>query len=270
MVWLQSATRRMLGPQQQPAMHQKDIICFHTMVGFLTTTFAMFKQSGFTGTESHFGVGGKWGIDRADGLDGAVWQFQDTDFTADANFRGSWHILSVEFADNAPRLASGIEPMTPAQVSAAVELFADLCLLYDIPPVLVPDTKVGRRGLAYHFQGVPPNLVHDGELWSAAGHECPGPARIHQIKTEIIPKIAAEVKRRKETEKDMQWGDKVKLTATDAKVWGGAYKEGDEVTVGLMVRYPTLARKNEQTLERIEEKVDRLLDADLTPPATKT
>ena len=49
-------------------------------------------------------------------------------------------------------------------------------------------------------------------------------------------------------EDDMQWTDTVKLTATDAKIWGGDYKEGQEVTFGLMVRYPTLARKMEDEL----------------------
>jgi hypothetical protein len=47
---------------------------------------------------------------------------------------------------------------------------------------------------------------------------------------------------------DMQWGDTVKLTETDAKIWGGDHKAGDEVTFGLMVRYPTLARKTEKEL----------------------
>jgi len=49
-------------------------------------------------------------------------------------------------------------------------------------------------------------------------------------------------------EDDMKWGDKIKLTAVDAKVWGSGYKAGDEVTYGLMMRYPTLARKTEKEL----------------------
>lgn len=49
---------------------------------------------------------------------------------------------------------------------------------------------------------------------------------------------------------DMQWTDKIKLTATDCKYWNlgvpageTPYVEGDEVTIGAMLRYPTLARK---------------------------
>jgi hypothetical protein len=49
-------------------------------------------------------------------------------------------------------------------------------------------------------------------------------------------------------EPDVNWDDKIKLTPTDAKIWGGDYKAGDEVTLGLMLRYPTSVRKLEQEL----------------------
>jgi hypothetical protein len=49
-------------------------------------------------------------------------------------------------------------------------------------------------------------------------------------------------------DKDMQWNDKIKLTPNDAKYWGAGYKEGDEVTIGNMLRYPTLLRKVEQEM----------------------
>jgi N-acetylmuramoyl-L-alanine amidase len=59
---------------------------------------------------------------------------------------------------------------------------------------------------------------------------------------------------------DMNWSDKIALTAADARIWGinsdtgKPYKEGDQVTLGLMIRYPTLARK-------LESKVDELTKA---------
>jgi hypothetical protein len=58
-------------------------------------------------------------------------------------------------------------------------------------------------------------------------------------------KQAADKLRNKEKESDVEWTDKIKLTAIDAQIWGGDYKAGDEVTVGLMLRYPTLARRIE-------------------------
>lgn len=56
---------------------------------------------------------------------------------------------------------------------------------------------------------------------------------------------------------EMEWTDKVKLTATDAKVWNEwgkttQYKEGSEVSVGEMLRYPTL-------LKRIDLKLSKFI-----------
>lgn len=164
------------------------------MVGYLTSTLAMFEQGGFTGTESHFGVGGKWGGDKVRELDGVAYQFQDLDYTADANYEGSWHVISIETADNAPQRPEDIEPWTHKQFLKIVEIIVELCKLYDIPPVLIKDTKPGRRGLAYHYQGVPPNLVPGGEKWSKAGHVCPGPVRVKQFIDQVIPEVQARLK----------------------------------------------------------------------------
>jgi hypothetical protein len=263
-VWLSGAVKRPLSAKQtQPPLHHKDIICIHTMVGYLTSTETMFDEGGYTGTESHFGIGGIWGPDKDKGYDGRVEQFQDTDYTADANYKGSWHVISIECADNAPKLPSQIVALTPKQVDSVVNLIVELCRLYDIPPVLIPDTKPTRRGLAYHFQGAPANLVPGGELWTAAGHECPGPVRIKQFKEVIIPRVRAALRPIKPqvVETDMQWNDKIKLTAYEAKVWGSPYKEGDEVSIGLMIQYPTLARRLEKEFLDFKKEVETKLDA---------
>ena len=57
------------------------------------------------------------------------------------------------------------------------------------------------------------------------------------------------LQQRLEDEADMKWNDQIKLTAADAKIWGGPWKAGDKVTVGLMIRYPTLARRAEAELK---------------------
>lgn len=184
------AAKRPLGRQTEPRMTTRDIVCVHTMVGYLHSTDTMFKRDGYGGTESHFGIGGTWGSDRALSLNGVAYQWQDTDFTADANLNGNHRVLSIETADNAPALARDIEPWTPAQVVTLVRIVAALCKRYDIPAQLIPDTKPGRRGLAYHAQGIDPKRVTGGELWSSArGKECPGPARIDQFIHEVIPKV---------------------------------------------------------------------------------
>jgi hypothetical protein len=47
---------------------------------------------------------------------------------------------------------------------------------------------------------------------------------------------------------EMEWGDKITLSATDAKWWGPPYKEGEQVTIGTMLRFPTAVRRTEAEL----------------------
>lgn len=185
-------------------MARHDIVCLHTMVGYLTSTDAMFRRGGWSGTESHFGVGGKWGGDVAKDYDGEVFQWQDTGWRADANLDGNPRIISIETADNAPNLVRDIQPWTPKQLDAIVKIIVWACKTHDIPAVLIPDSKPGRRGIGYHRQGcehssgvgkVPGFLVAGGERWSSSlGKECPGPQRIAQIKAIIIPRVQAALK----------------------------------------------------------------------------
>lgn len=168
-----------LGRQTQPRMRSHDIVCIHTMVGSLDGTESMFKQGGYTGTESHFGTSGS----------GETRQWQDTDYTADANYRGSSTVISIENADHGPEFprwntaGDNVPPFTPAQIEANAQIIAWAHKEHGIPIALIPDTKPGRRGVGYHAQGVPGNgLVPGGVSWSKArGKVCPGRKRIAQI-----------------------------------------------------------------------------------------
>jgi hypothetical protein len=71
---------------------------------------------------------------------------------------------------------------------------------------------------------------------------------IDSMHFEINVTRAQVAQARVKLEAEMEWGDKIKLTATDAKWWGSPYAEGDEVTIGAMLRYPTLARRTEREL----------------------
>jgi hypothetical protein len=206
------ATRNPLsGSQTQPRMRAHDFLCWHTMVGSLAGTRAMFQSKGYGGTESHFGTGGA----------GEIEQWQDLAFTADANYLGNPTVISVENADLGPGFTrwntndgSAVPAFTDAQVRTLIALGVAACLpgthpgsmhtdcphdwacyRVGIPPALVPDTKPGRRGLAYHAMGVPGNgLVPGGVQWSTArGKVCPGARRIAQIREVIVPAIAAAV-----------------------------------------------------------------------------
>jgi N-acetylmuramoyl-L-alanine amidase len=172
-----------------PALMAKyDIVCLHTMVGYLTSTERMFRENGWSGTESHFGVGGPWGDNR----DGEAIQWVDTRYRADANLNGNHRIISIETGDNAPALARQLMPWTERQLDKIVELVAAICTEHNIPPVLIRDSKPGSRGIGWHRLGiehsegvgaVPGYLVRGGERWSnSIGKECPGNARVNQMR----------------------------------------------------------------------------------------
>jgi peptidoglycan hydrolase-like protein with peptidoglycan-binding domain len=206
------ATRAPLSASQtQPRMRAHDVLCWHTMVGSLAGTRAMFQANGYGGTESHFGTGGG----------GELEQWQDIAYTADANYAGNPTVISVENADLGPGFdrwntqdGSAVPAFTAAQVQTLIALGTAAalpgnqpgsmhaqcphdwaCYTQGIPPALVPDTRPGRRGFAYHAQGVPGNgLVAGGVQWSTArGKVCPGARRIAQIRETIVPMISAAV-----------------------------------------------------------------------------
>ena len=191
-----AAVHKPLGPQTEPRMTGHDVVCLHTMVGYLTSTDQYFRCGngvGYAGTESHIGIGGKWGKDGTLGLDGVVQQWQDLMHQADANLDGNSTTISVETGDNTAR---PIQPWTLQQCEAIAEFLEWVCdkathagcpdtwtcHQVGIPLVLIPDTLPGRRGIGYHRQGCDPWRVLGGVRWSASrGKDCPTQARIDQI-----------------------------------------------------------------------------------------
>ncbi len=183
--------------QTQPRMDRWDVVCLHTMAGTFTGTDAMFHQNGFGGTESHFGLAG----------DGRLKQWQDLDHTADANNEGNHRVISIETADKGETFpawsGSDVPAWTPQQLDELVRLVRWLCVRYEIPPTLIPDTRPGRRGIAYHRQGIPgnfgppyPGKTGPGELWTVLprgyGKPCPGDRRIRQTIEIVIPRVRGE------------------------------------------------------------------------------
>lgn len=171
----------------QPRMKAYDIFCLHTMVGTLSGSDGWFRSgngAGYAGAESHFGVG----------PDGTIWQWQDTDFQADANVDGGWHVISSENADMGapfPKWSgSDVPAFTPQQVEANARIAKWLNDTHGIPLDVIPDAKVGRRGIGWHRQGVPGYAVAGAERWSTSrGKVCPGDRRIGQV-----PAISARAK----------------------------------------------------------------------------
>ena len=224
------AEHRPLGTQTEPRMAGHDVVCLHTMVGYLSSTDRYFRSgngAGYQGTESHFGVGGKWGGDAVAGLDGTVWQWQDLAHQADANLGGNPTTISIETADNAAR---PIQPWTPAQVESLAQLVAWLCARTthaDCPPswtchregiplALIPDTLPGRRGIGYHRQGCDPWRVEGGVRWSpSTGKDCPTQARIDQIPAIIARAKAITAAKRPPTPTPPQEDDPMAMTPED-------------------------------------------------------
>jgi len=159
-----------------------DLICVHTMVGTLSGSWSWANQSG--NPYWHFGLGG----------DGTLWQCVDLQYRSAANLDGNHHVIPIETADMGTPFpdwsGSDVPAWTTSQIDKLVELIAWLCMRFQIPAVLVPDTKPQRRGLAYHRQGINPWRVEGGELWSNAnGKVCPGDRRIAQFEDIVIPRV---------------------------------------------------------------------------------
>ncbi len=119
------------------------IMILHTMSGFLWGTDSFFRQNGYGGTESHFGIGGQHD---PTGNDGKVLQWQAINRKADAQFDGNAYATSVETSDG----NKGTIPWSSNQLKAIIELGTWWCKETGNPARLVqhPDEK----GFGYHSQ----------------------------------------------------------------------------------------------------------------------
>jgi peptidoglycan hydrolase-like protein with peptidoglycan-binding domain len=150
----------------EPYIGTPRVLIFHTMSGYLAGTESMFRQGGYNGTESQFGVG----------MDGRVWQWQRIDRQADAQYAGNAYATSVETEDR----AKDNVPWSAVQLDALVKLATWWCRTTRNPARLVP--RPTDRGFGYHRQFT---------VWNHAGHYCPGKVREAQLRSVIIPRVAA-------------------------------------------------------------------------------
>jgi N-acetylmuramoyl-L-alanine amidase len=188
MAWIQApmATPYDLGRSLSTTPLTHDIICAHTMVGTLNGSLAHSSNPGET--YWHFGLDAH----------GRLVQCQDLRYRSAANLNGNWHVIPIETSDRNEGVwptAWEPRPWTQAQIAKIVQLFAWLCVRFDIPPVLIPDSKVGRRGIGYHRQGIDPYRVDGGEKWSnSTGKTCPTDPRVGQLVNLVIPRVAELVR----------------------------------------------------------------------------
>jgi hypothetical protein len=167
-----------------------DIVCVHTMVGTLAGSWNWANGAGRA--YWHFGMAGS----------GETWQCHDLRYRSAANLEGNPYVIPIETADMGSPFGAwsgqcgDVPAWTDAQVDRLIDLIAWLCVRYDIPPTIIPDTRAGRRGLAYHRQGVPssPEWEAGNLKWSSStGKCCPDWRRINQFKTKVVPGVRALV-----------------------------------------------------------------------------
>lgn len=111
--------------------------------------------------------------------DGRVEQYVPTDVRADAQGDANAFAISIE-TESSPEAT---ERWNPRQAAALINLISWCCTTHDIPRRLMKSPI--DAGLAWHVQfGAP------GPWTKVVGKTCPGPARIEQFKTEIVPAVA--------------------------------------------------------------------------------
>jgi hypothetical protein len=180
---------------------RQDILCAHTIVGSNESAIAWGGQDGKPYAHCYTSCRGK------------TVQCKGLEYRAAANLEGNPYVLAWETEDSNSvcfdpwtKTCGNVPAWTDAQVARLIKDFAWACIRFDIPPVLIPDTKAGRRGLAYHRMGVPnsPEWVSGNLAWtSSSGKCCPDWRRIAQFKTKVVPGVAAIVNQ----EKDMPLND---------------------------------------------------------------
>lgn len=187
------------------------IINVHTMVGTIEGTESYFSHAG--NPYSHFGVPAA----------GKAWQWQDLSYRAASDLNGNPFCISIETEDKGPEFptwsGSDVPRWTDAQAETLAQLIAWLCVRFNIPPVLVPDSINGRHGPSYHRLGIDPWRVANGVLYSSSfAKACPGDRRIAQLKTEVMPRVV-EIITGEVPEDDMPYARLVRVK-DDGSLWG--------------------------------------------------
>lgn len=157
----------------QPRMKPTTVI-WHTYVDGPTPNqdVRAATESRTDGIEFHFFIRGNGHID----------QFIDTERTADANYKANGFAISVETEDDG---RPDLNPWTQEQLDSIDRLSRWLRETHGIEPELCRTSAGGGHG--YHSQFP--------MVWTPyKGKTCPGPLRIAQLKTVVLPRLNNPVK----------------------------------------------------------------------------
>jgi hypothetical protein len=156
------AKRLLIPPGSNDPRITPRVAILHVDAGNADSLYTYFRdRSG--GIESHFFVK----------KDGTVEQYRDSDWQADANN------LANDFAVSIETQGYGAGEWTPAQLDAIKALLLWLHQTHDIP--LEPCSTWNGRGVGYHVMFGAPGP------WTPVAKSCPGPDRIEQFRTVLVP-----------------------------------------------------------------------------------
>ena len=165
MAWYPNAVVRNIPPGKSDPPITATCVALHVAASTTDSLYGYFNgPSG--GVESHFYV-------RSSGV---VEQYRDTAYQADAEAGGNNYAISIETAG----LAGGT--WNVAQIAAIVALIRWACDTHGIP-ARVLDSQTGH-GIGWHSQW---------PTWNPDAHDCPGAARVAQIKDSIIPALQEDI-----------------------------------------------------------------------------
>lgn len=129
----------------------------------------------------------QWWLTNPRGLESHLWiaengtteQYVPFNIRADANGQANSFAISIE--TESTKYAT--EPWTQAQVDRLIAVLDWVCRTYSIPRRLM--THPTDSGIAWHIQFGAPGP------WTGVAKSCPGPARIEQVKSVIVPRLQA-------------------------------------------------------------------------------
>jgi hypothetical protein len=163
MAWYPKAVRKNIPPGPTDPRITPRLAILHVDAGNASSLYGYFNgRSG--GVESHFFVR----------KDGVVEQYRDTAYQADANMEANDFAVSIETQ------GYGAGEWTPQQLASIKALLVWLHAVHGIP--LVKATRWDGAGVGYH------NLFPT--QWAGGPRSCPGPDRIKQFTTQLVPWMA--------------------------------------------------------------------------------
>jgi hypothetical protein len=193
------------------------------------------------GIESHFHIA----------KDGTLFQYRDTGWEADANYRANPFAISIETQ------GTGYEEWTAAQIETILRLLRWLNQVHSIP-LKVCDHWDGT-GIGYHIQFGSPGW------WTPTGKICPGPKRIAQIGTTIIPALKGDWF-------DMASEDDLRRIVRDEVGHARIVTEvsdGDDKTISLNQVLRRLLDDEAKLKAKIDKAVEALAESGLTRAEVK-